>query len=133
MAVRRPRRARKPRSPRSPGEYHTTTGAAGGGRLEEAAEEIADGARENAQWSRTVPASVGVEMQGDSLAVVYADAPAAYPAETRARHPLFGNRRHWYGPPGERFLLPAVEQRAGDAMAKYAQKVDDMCRERGFS
>lgn len=129
--VRRPRKARRPRAPRTPGEYHTTTGAAGGGRLEEAAQEIADGARKRASWSKQISGGIEVEVDGN-IAMIYSDAPPAYPGETRHRHPLFGNRRHWYGPPGEPFLGPAVDERAGAAMAKYAQVVDDMCRERGF-
>jgi hypothetical protein len=30
------------------------------------------------------------------------------------------------------FLAPAADQRAGAAMAKYAQKIDRMCRAAGF-
>jgi hypothetical protein len=63
---------------------------------------------------------------------VVCDAPPAYPAETRSRHPLFGDREHWYGPPGRPFLGPAADERAGDALAKYARKVDRWCREAGF-
>lgn len=128
---RKPRPGRAARAPRTPGEYRSTVGALGGGELMEAAQEIGKGAQENASWSASIPPSMLVE--GDDKAVTISfDAGPAYPAETRARHPLFGNRRHWYGPPGERFLSPAADQRAGPALARYAKKIDRMCRERGF-
>jgi len=133
--VRRPRGARKPVPPRRAGEYHTTTGAVGGGELVQAAEEIADGARRlAATWARTgaVVASIRTEQDSETSVTIVADAGAAYPAETRARHPLFGNREYWYGPPGEPFLRPAADRRAGAALAKYAKKVDRLCREAGF-
>lgn len=133
MTVRKARPPRRPRAPRAAGEYHATAGSVGGGDLVQAAEEIASQARKNAsEWSTSVPASIRTESQGDSLVSIVADAGPAYPAETRARHPLFGNREHWYGPPGQRFLGPAADERAGDAMAKYAGKVDRLVRERGF-
>lgn len=48
------------------------------------------------------------------------------------RHPLFGNRKHWYGPPGPPFLGPALDARSGEAMAKYAKKIDRMLRQAGW-
>ena len=136
MAVRRARSARRPRPPRrTAGTYQATAGSVGGGDLVQAAEEIAQGARELAAgWAKTgdVPASIRTEQASETSVTIIADAPAAYPAETRARHPLFGNRGHWYGPPGEPFLGPAADARAGAAMARYAKKIDRMCRERGF-
>jgi len=135
----RPRKRRGPpksRAIRTPGEYRATVGSVGGGELVQAAEEIADGARQNAAaWSKTgaTVASIHTEQSGESSVLVVADSGAAYPAETRARHPLFGNRKRWYGPPGERFMGPAADSRAGKALARYAKKVDAMCREAGFS
>jgi hypothetical protein len=129
--VRRPRPARAARAPRTPGEQQTTVGAVGGGELKDAAEEIADGARKNASWSRQISGGIQVDIDGQQ-ATIWTDAGPAYPAETRARHPLFGNRAHWYGPPGQRFHGPAADDRAGPAMAKYAKKIDQMCRDRGF-
>lgn len=115
------------------GSRFTTLGAAGGGDLAAAAEEIADGARELAgAWSSKIPPSVRVEVAG-SVATITADAPNAYPAEARAKHPLFGDRKHWYGPPGLPFLGPALDARAGAAMARYARKIDRWLRDRGFT
>lgn len=132
---RKPREPRKPRAPRVAGERRTTVGAVGGGELVQAAEEIADGARTNAKsWAKTgaTVASIRTEQVSDKQVNIVADSGAAYPAETRSRHPLFGDREHWYGPPGQRFMGPAADERAGDALAKYANKIDAMCRERGF-
>jgi hypothetical protein len=130
--MRRSRPARAPRAPRPPGTRQTTVGAVGGGELVQAAEEIADGARSNASWSTTIPGNIRTEQVSEKQVNVVADAPAAYPAETRARHPLFGNRQYWFGPPGARFMGPAADDRAGPALAKYAEKVDRLCREAGF-
>lgn len=134
--VRRPRRPRKAREPRGVANRQSTVGAVGGGELVQAAEEIADGARRNAAtWAKTgaVVASIHTEQSSEASVLIVADAPAAYPAETRARHPLFGNREYWYGPPGHAFLGPAADERAGAALAKYAKKVDRLAKAAGFS
>ena len=130
--MRRSRPARAPRAPRTPGTRQTTVGAVGGGELVQAAEEIADGARSNASWSTSIPGNIRTEQVSEKQVNVVSDAGPAYPAETRSRHPLFGDREHWYGPPGRPFLGPAADERAGDALAKYANKVDRWCREAGF-
>jgi hypothetical protein len=135
MAVRKPRKARTARKARGSASYAATTASVGGGDLAAAAEEIASGARLLAgTWAKTgaVVASIRVDVAGNT-ALITADAGAAYPAETRARHPLFGDREHWYGPPGEPFMGPAADQRAGAAMARYADKIDALCRKAGFS
>lgn len=123
----------KPRGPRGPtGVRTTTTGGVGGGRLAEAAAEIASAARElAAAWSVQIPPSIRVDAL-EHVAEISSQAGPAYPGETRARHPLYGNRRFWYGPPGAPFLGPAADARAGAAMAKYAKKIDDMARKAGF-
>jgi len=125
------------------GTRFTTLGAIGGGDLRAAAQAIATRAKELAGWSKQIPDRIEVEVAGD-VATISCDAPPAYPGETRARHPLFarGDRAapdagkkgwgNWYGPPGEPFLGPACDQQAGAAMAKYAQKIDRMCRQAGF-
>ena len=115
------------------GVQRTTLGAVGGGDLAAAAGIIADAARELAgAWSAKIPPSITVEVHGNT-ATISADAPNARPAELRLKHPLFGNRDHWYGPPGAPFLGPAADAKAGAAMARYAKKIDKMCRARGFA
>lgn len=132
---RKPRAARKPRAPRVTGTYQATTGSVGGGELGEAAEEIAETARRIAAWSEQISTSIAVDVdEGAHRAVISTDAGPAWSAETQSRHPLFGDRERWY-PPSEKqrpFLAPAADRRAGAAMAKYAQKIDRLCRERGF-
>jgi len=110
----------------------STLGGVGGGDLKAAAEIIAAQAEANAAaWSKQIPGSIRVEVEA-RVATISTEAPPAYPAETRARHPLFGDREHWYGPPGEPFLGPAADERAGAAMARYAQKIDRLARDAGF-
>lgn len=53
-------------------------------------------------------------------------------AEYRLSHPLFGDREHWYGPPGEPFLSPAAVSRIDAAMVKYARKLDAMAAKAGY-
>ena len=131
--MRKPRAPRRSRAPRvAGGQWATTVGAVGGGELVQAAEEIADGARENASWSTSIPPNIRTEQQSDTVVSVVADAGPAYPGETRARHPLFGNRKHWYGPPGRPFLAPAAESRADAAIGKFAQVIDRIAGEAGF-
>lgn len=114
------------------GTQNTTLGAVGGGDLAAAAAIIADTARDLAAWSDKIPGNIKVKVSGNT-AEISSDAPAAYPAETRARHPLFGDRERWYGPPGSPFLGPAADARAGAAMARYSKKIDRLLRARGFS
>ena len=130
------RRARRPRAPRvttGRGRWVTTTGAAGGGDLHEAAMIIAKDAFTRASaWSKSVPASLSVT-GGDRMQTISFDAGAAYPGETRARHPLFGDRDHWYGPPGKPFLRPALDARADGMTQRYAQIIDKIARENGWT
>lgn len=133
-APRRPRAARSSRAPRTPGTYHATSGSVGGGELVQAAEEIADGARQNASWSTTLPGNIRTEQVDENHVNVVADAPAAYPNETNSRHPVFargGDRTKWTWVKGNNrpFLAPAADSRAGDALAKYANKVDALVRD----
>ena len=81
--------------------------------LREAADVIASEARNLARsWSRQIPPSIRVESDG-KVATVSSRAGPARPAEYRLRHPLFGDRRHWYGPPGEPFREPLPRRSAG--------------------
>jgi len=108
------------------------TGGGGDVDLRAAAELIADDAKDLAgSWSRKIPPTIETSIDG-LVATVSASAPNARPAELRLRHPLFRDRHHWYGPPGEPFLAPAADARANAAMARYAQKIDRWAREAGF-
>ena len=94
---------------------------------------IAAGAKSlSSTWSRSVPESIGIRMAGNT-ATIFAGAPAARPAELRLKHPLFGDREHWYGPPGEKFLAPAADAKSDAALAWYAKKIDRLARAAGYS
>lgn len=136
--MRRPRAARTGRPPRrsvTPGWYHATTGSVGGGELMDAAEEIADGAREiSGRFSRSIPASIRTEQHDERRVDIVADADPAYPNETGSRHPVYArgpDRKKWTWTKGNDrpFLAPAAEQRSGPALAAYAKKVDRMVRD----
>ena len=99
----------------------------------QAAEEIADGARDNAAWSVSIPPNIRTEQVSDTQVNVVCDAPPAYPAETRSRHPLFGDRQHWYAPPGPPFLGPAADERAGARWRSYATRSTDGAGRQGSS
>jgi len=108
------------------------SGGSGDPDLRSAADVIATGARAmSGTWSRTIPGSIGVRMDG-MTAIIAAGAPVARPAEYRLRHPLFGNRDFWYGPPGQPFLSPAAIAGMDAAMAKYAVKLDRLAAEAGY-
>lgn len=135
--MRRSRAPRRARAPRATGGYRATAIGVGGGELVQAAEEIADGARSNAAWSTTVPASIRTEQVDENHVNIVADAPAAYPNEVNARHPVFargGDRRKWTWVKGNDrpFLAPAAEQRAGAAMDKFAEVITRKAMEAGF-
>lgn len=110
----------------------TVGGGTGGKDLQAAAETIAERARDLAgRWSAQIPGRIRVEVRG-RVAVISCDAPPAYPNEVRGvRHPTFGHdpwKTNKYRP----FLGPAAEDRASAALARYADKIDQMARKHGF-
>lgn len=115
------------------GTTFTTTGAVGGGDLAAAAGIIADGARANAAgFSKQIPPSVKVSVSGNTATIESGVGPA-YPNEVdHVRHPVFGHDV-WVTNAHRPFLAPAADKLAGAAMARYAKKVDRMCRQAGFS
>jgi hypothetical protein len=130
------RRKRKRPGPRTVSRVvavSTIGGISGSGdqRLKEAAGVIRDAARVLAEWSPRVQESISLRIDG-RVATISASAPPARPAELRLRHPLFGDRSHWYGPPGHPFLAPAADAKADAAMAKYALKIDDWAHKAGY-
>ena len=132
MAVHR-KRKRRPYVPPTVSRITTLGALGGGGDLGAAAKIIADRAKELAgSWSATVPGSISVEVAGN-VATISADAPPARPNELALRHPLFGNRDHWYGPNDRPFLRPAADDASDAAMARYAKKIDGWARKAGFA
>jgi hypothetical protein len=108
-------------------------GGSGDEYLRRAAGVVADGAKGLAgTWSAKIPPSVYVTVDGN-VATVHAAAPDARPAEFRLMHPLFGDREHWYGPPGEKFLAPALDATIDEAMRKYAGSIDAYAKKTGWA
>jgi hypothetical protein len=130
MAVHR-RGGRKPYVPPQTSRVGSLS-AFGGGDLGAAARSVAEEAQELASaWSAQIPPNISVEVAG-RVATISADVGPARPGELRLRHPLFGDRGHWYGPPGEPFLAPAADAKADAAMARYAKKIDGWARRAGY-
>jgi hypothetical protein len=99
-------------------------------RTKEAAEAIALAARANsAKFSRRIPASVKViPTQWGCYIIAGGDAaPNAYPFETAANHPLWGNRHHWYKQPLRPFLIEAADAASTKAANIMSEIIDDWC------
>jgi hypothetical protein len=140
MAVHRKRAAvRKPRAPRSQVSRVALLSALQGGGggdqdLRAAAQVIADGAKALAgAWSKQIPPRIKVSVDGNT-ATISCDAPPAYPNELAGvRHPVFGRHtERWVTNAYRPFLSTAADARADAAMAKYAQKIDKLCRAAGY-
>lgn len=121
-----------------------TAGGGGGGgdlgrRLREAAQVIADQAKENASgWSARIPPSITVSGGGTGVSIL-SDAPSAYPNEVAGvRHPVFGGRgtrrpkAPWVLNQHRPFLAPAADQRGDEAAEKFSKVLDDWAKEHGY-
>jgi hypothetical protein len=82
-----------------------------------AGEIIASAAREKADFSTRIPASIKVRRRGSRVRVVAggAQAPHAAPFENHGvpgtfRHPVFGNYDVWVSQAAQPFLTPAAEE-----------------------
>ncbi len=109
-----------------------------GRRLVEAAEVIAEQARENAHWSARIPPSIKVSGGSGGVSIM-SGAPPAYPNEVDGvRHPVFGGRgtrrpkAPWVTNQHRPFLAPAADERIDEAAEKFAQVIDDWAKERGY-
>lgn len=106
---------------------------ASGDRLVQAANELADGIRQvSSTFSRKIPESVDVRPAGEDLVFVVADAPNADPIENGKRHPLFGDREHWYKMKKIPFMEQGVKYSIDDAAEVYGKTVDDWLHEVGW-
>lgn len=140
MAVHRKRTRRRPSGPPSlaRGTYRGQLGE--GDDLEAAANIIAEEAARIARGNGMPETadSISVHADGDT-AIIYSDAPAAYPNEVEGvRHPVFGGRgtsrprAPWVTNEHRPFLGPAMDNKAGDAAKRYAEKLDRMLAKAGF-
>lgn len=129
------KRKRAPGLPK--GVYRGTV--ADGSDLGQAADVIAQEARRiaAANGMPETAASISVQVQG-SRAIVYSDAPAAYPNEVAGvRHPVFGPtlrnpKPAWVANEYRPFLAPAADAKASAAMKRYERKLDGWLRTAGF-
>jgi hypothetical protein len=103
--------------------------------LIEAAQRVADEAKSIAgKWSKTIPAATRVVSDAKGVAVVTDGkaAPAARPNEFGLRHPLFGNREHWYRIPFRPYLLEARDRKMDEIQAAGVRALQDMTARKGY-
>lgn len=105
--------------------------------LAEAGEEIAKIARElAATFSSRIPAATGVYLTSEDSAIVAtngSEAPNAAPFEYGERHPLFGDREHWYKQPVRPYMDEAANRGAEAAMNAYAKLADALAKEHRYT
>ena len=105
-------------------------------RLENAAKRVCDEAKSvAATFSRRIPAATSVQSNSRQVSVVtdVTLAPNAPAFEYGERHPLFGNRDHWYKQPTRAYMTIAVSRKANAAMDEIANVVDDYAKKEGFT
>ena len=112
-------------------------------KLREAGEVVAMDARRRAAWSTRIPKATRVSTSftlrrpGVSVIVDRKTAPHARPYEHNGqpgtfRHPLFGDREHWYSQAARPFLAPALAAKNEQAGRLIAAAVDEVTRDAGF-
>lgn len=112
-------------------------------RLREAGRLVADDAKLRAAWSKRIPRAIKVSTSftrtrpGVSVIVDRKTAPHARPYEHNGqpgtfRHPLFGDREHWYSQAARPFLAPALAAKNEQAGRLIAAAVDEVTRDAGF-
>jgi hypothetical protein len=99
---------------------------------------IVTAAQSNAAWSAQLPGTVRAKATGRNLTIVAGvpnkkKIPAAAIEYGRSweyqtysptfRHPLFGNRRHWYDQRARPFIRPAIEGHLDEVASDIAQAV----------
>lgn len=104
-------------------------------RLRAAAQIVADGIKAAAApFSERIAASVKVRstVKGVYIIAGGAAAPNAYPFETGAAHPLFGDRAHWYPQPKRQFLELGEAGTLDAAADEMSKVIDDWLEELGI-
>jgi hypothetical protein len=97
---------------------------------------IAEDARSRASFSTKIPGSIKVRVSAATVSIVAGGpkAPDAAPYENEGnegdfRHPLFGDREHWYSQKARPFLHPAVEHGRAAAQAAAIDALDKAVKE----
>ena len=91
-----------------------------------AAEVLVDAIKEtSSRISTEVPDSVHYERKGQSVYILSSGpfAPSGYQMENATRHPLFGNRRHWYQMKFEPYIEWAVSGAGDKAAEAFADEI----------
>jgi len=104
-------------------------------RLKEAAEVVAEAARTiAAAFSRRIPPATRVKggITGVRVETDRHEAPNAWPFETGAFHPLFGDRDHWYQQEHRPYMSEAADMKAEEAAERFAEVLDDWAKDLGL-
>lgn len=112
-------------------------------RLRRTGESAVADVRLRASWSTRIPAatklrtSLAQRTAGIAIEVDRHKAPHARPYEHGGRpgtfrHPLFGNRKHWYVQPARPFLVPGARPHFERVDREIFDAVDEAAREAGF-
>lgn len=104
---------------------NTLAGASG--HVGKAAEIIAEGIKARAAEipSTKIPPTVHVGSFSAETATIYASGQPAVIIETGGRHPLFGDREHWYTQNKVLFMEEGAGRALDKAAAEYGKTVDD--------
>ncbi|MFI2663736.1 hypothetical protein [Micromonospora carbonacea] len=114
--------------------------------LKKTGDQVAQAARARASWSRRIPGAIRVKVlygrrSGVIITVNRKKAPHARAYEGIAarmgnassfRHPLFGDRNHWYTQRTRPFLHPAAQARRAQVQADIVKVVAAAASRRGF-
>ena len=101
--------------------------------IKDGAEIVAGEARRiSSSFSVRTPASTRVHVRGELVSVETdsSTAPMARPFQGGLRHPLFGNRKHWYKQPFFPYMTLAWQIKKPDMERKMAQWADDIAKEK---
>jgi hypothetical protein len=108
-----------------------------------AGQDVLGDASGNASWSSRIPASLSlrVSLKGNRVGIaVRASLKTAAHARVYEgilgdtfKHPLFGDREHWYTQAARPYLLPAVERQSEQIVAELTRIVDDVNAQAGLS
>ncbi len=102
-------------------------------RLKDIARSAADDARARASWSKKIPPGItsGATNRGPYIRYRGTAPTIGRLDELRAawRHPLFGDRMHWYAQRGRKFLQPAAEAKGEVLERDMWAAVEDAKRE----
>lgn len=111
--------------------------------LREAGQQVLADARGNASWSSRIGGAMRIRTSFSSrrpgvfIQVDRNKAPHARPFEGIVqwsfRHPVFGNREVWVEQASRPYLVPALDENEGEAVALIASTVEDVLAKLGIT